>query len=434
MATVRTSRSTPALRIRERRRSETASRWIGSRRRLSGRARASIRSIFPPAPPAAPATAEAAFRCRRNTARRRFFAKLFIDGTPEEVAHEVARIQQGRSILDRVAGQARRLGRDVGAEDREKLDQYFTSVRDLEKRMVRNEDFARLPKPDPGIERIEDPAPGEDMVRFGLFLDLARLALETDLTRIATVYFVGTTKTPSATGQSFAYHNLSHHGKNKDKIEQLAILERDLIRQWGGLIQGLKETPEQDGRLLDRTIVTMGSGMGNASSHEATNLPVLIAGGRFQHGQHLAHDPKDPPPLCNLWVQVLQELGVETDRFGTSDKEALAGFHGLMRGEAPHRLASAFGLALLVWVFLGHAAGADFHIYAPSWATGQLTIVAVEEGDGDLSLSLLERVDLGFVNTSADRGASRKAPALHSRQSGRARGRLTRAGGRGQVG
>lgn len=260
-----------------------------------------------------------------ETSAARAFARLFIDGTPAEVAEEVARVREGRSILDRVAAEARHLQREVGAADRDKLDQYFTSVRELEQRMVRSEDFARRPKPKPGVERIIDSGPGEDTTRFGQMLEVARLAVQTDLTRVVTLYFVGTSKTPSKPGTSFAYHDLSHHGQDKGKLEQLAVLERDLLLEWGRFLGRMKDVSEGGLRLIDQTVSVLGAGMGNASSHEALNLPVLLAGGRFKHGRHLAHDPKNPPPLCNLWVQILQHLGVETARFGTSNRESLPG-------------------------------------------------------------------------------------------------------------
>lgn len=260
-----------------------------------------------------------------ETSPARAFAKLFIDGTPAEVAEEVARVQEGRSILDRVAAEAKRLEKNIGPGDREKLDQYFTSVRELEERMVRSENFAKQPKPKPGVPVIKDPGSGEDTTRFGLMLEVARLAVQTDLTRIVTLYFVGTSKTPSKPGTSFAYHDLSHHGQDQGKLDQLAVLERDLLLEWGKFIGRMKDARDGGSRLLDHTMSVFGAGMGNASSHESTNLPVLLTGGRFKHGQHLAHDPKSPPPLCNLWVQMLQEMGLETDRFGTSDAETLAG-------------------------------------------------------------------------------------------------------------
>jgi hypothetical protein len=260
-----------------------------------------------------------------ETSPARAFARLFIDGTPAEVAEEVARVQEGRSILDRVAAEAKRLEKTIGPGDREKLDQYFTSVRELEERMVRSENFAKQPKPKPDVPAVKDPGSGEDTTRFGLMLEVARLAVQTDLTRIVTLYYVGTSKTPSKPGTSYAYHDLSHHGQDQGKLAQLAILERDLLLEWGKFIGRMKESKDGASRLLDHTMSVFGAGMGNASSHESTNLPVLLTGGRFKHGQHLAHDPKSPPPLCNLWVQVLREMGVAADRFGTSDAEALAG-------------------------------------------------------------------------------------------------------------
>ncbi len=246
------------------------------------------------------------------------FAKLFINGSAAEVAEEVMRVKEGQSILDRIGSEAKRLQREVGPSDRDKLDQYFSSVRELEKRMLRAESYASRPKPDVGTQPIEDPGPGEDIVRFGLLLEVARLAMQADLTRIVTLYYVGSSKTPSQPGASFAYHDLSHHGQNSDKIDQLAILERDLLRQWGEFLKRMKETRDGGSRLLDHTFSVVGAGMGNASSHDATNLPVIVSGGKFRHGQHLAHDPKNPPPLCNLWVHALQHLGLEVDAFSSS--------------------------------------------------------------------------------------------------------------------
>jgi hypothetical protein len=262
-----------------------------------------------------------------ETSPARAFAKLFIDGTPAEVAEEVARVQEGRSILDRVAAEAKRLQKDVSAGDRDKLDQYFTSVRELEQRMVRSENFAKQPKPKPGVPIMKDPGSGEDTTRFGLMLEVARLAIQTDLTRIVTLYYVGTSKTPSKPGTSYAYHDLSHHGQDQGKLAQLAILERDLLLEWGRFIGRMKDARDGSSRLLDHTISVFGAGMGNASSHESTNLPILLSGGRFKHGQHLAHNPQDPPPLCNLWVQVLQQMGMEVAKFGTSNAESLTGLH-----------------------------------------------------------------------------------------------------------
>jgi len=255
----------------------------------------------------------------------RAFSRLFIDGTPAQRAAELARVKEGRSILDRVAAQAKRLERDVAAGDRQKLEQYLAGVRGLEQNLVREEGFAAEAKPDPGVPPIEDVDRKEDTARFKLLLDVARLALETDLTRIITVYFVGTSKTPSLPNATLNHHYLSHHGQDPEKLRHLATVERDALVAWGGFLDGLAAVRDGDARLLDRTINVVGAGMGNASSHDSTNLPVLVAGGRFVHGTHIAHDPASPPPLCNLWVQILGELGVAVDRFGTSDATTLPG-------------------------------------------------------------------------------------------------------------
>src|SRR6056297_1344444 len=194
-----------------------------------------------------------------ETSPERAFAKLFINGTEAEIADEITRIQEGQSILDRIAGQATKLRRSVGPVDRDKLDQYFTSVRELEQRMVRIEGYVSEPKPEVDVSVIHDPAPGEDIVRFGLLLEVARLAMQADLTRIVTLYYVGSSKAPSQPGASFAYHNLSHHGQDSEKIEHLAVLERDLLRQWGGYLSRMNETDAGGSRLLDDTFSVMGA-------------------------------------------------------------------------------------------------------------------------------------------------------------------------------
>jgi hypothetical protein len=113
-------------------------------------------------------------------------------------------------------------------------------------------------------------------------------------------------------------HDLTHHGRDSNKLAQLKIVELEAMKSLRGLLAKLKQTREADASLLDRTMVLYGSNLGNANSHDNRNLPILLAGGGFQHGQHLAFDPKNPPPLCNLYVTMLQRLGIEVDRFGSS--------------------------------------------------------------------------------------------------------------------
>jgi hypothetical protein len=117
---------------------------------------------------------------------------------------------------------------------------------------------------------------------------------------------------------TFGHHDLSHHGRDPVKIEQLKKVELEKMKTFAAFLKLLKDTKEEGATLLDRTTVFFSSNLADASTHAVKNMPVLLAGGGFKHGQHLAFDPKDPPPLCNLYVSMLQRLGVEADRFGSS--------------------------------------------------------------------------------------------------------------------
>jgi hypothetical protein len=128
----------------------------------------------------------------------------------------------------------------------------------------------------------------------------------------------GSTYAPPIPGVSLGHHDLSHHGKDPVKLEQLKIVEMETMKTVRDLLARLKQSAEDGATLLDRTTVFLGSNLGDASSHSVKNLPVLVAGGGFRHGQHLAFDPEKPPPLCNLYVSMLQRLGIETEKFGTS--------------------------------------------------------------------------------------------------------------------
>jgi hypothetical protein len=249
----------------------------------------------------------------------RIFARLFLDGRPEEVRAQVNRINDGRSILDDVRDQARSLRSGLGTDDREKLDEYITSVRELEQRLARDEQWARTPKP-----RVDMPPPTDitnmaDLIgRSRLLFDLTHLALQTDSTRLITIMLAGTTFVPPIQGVSLGHHDLSHHGQDPTKLAQLRLVELETMKTLRDLFTKLKQTREAGSNLLDRTMVFLGSNLGDGSSHSVRNLPVLIAGGGFRHGQHLHFDPQNPPPLCNLYLSMLQRLGIELNRFSTS--------------------------------------------------------------------------------------------------------------------
>ena len=248
------------------------------------------------------------------------FAQLFLQGRANDVQEQMRRLEDGRSILDDVRTQAKSLRTGLGGEDRDKLDEYLTSVRELEQRMVNDESWAKKPKPKVDVEPPKDISNPTDLIgRTRLLFDLTHLALQTDSTRLITIMLAGSTGAPPIEGVNLGHHDLSHHGKDPDKLEQLKIVEVETMKTVHDLLTKLQQSKEDSDSLLDRTTVFLGSNLGDGSSHSTKNLPVLLAGGGFQHGQHLPFDPGNPPPLCNLYVSILQRLGMETDKFGTSN-------------------------------------------------------------------------------------------------------------------
>ena len=247
------------------------------------------------------------------------FARLFLDGRPDEVAAQAQRLQDGRSILDAIGGQAKRMQPALGSRDREKLDEYFTSVRELEQRMATSEEWSKKPKPKVDAKQPQNNLDASDLIgKNRLMFDLIHLALQTDSTRLITFLLLGTSLVPPIPGVSLGHHDLSHHGQDPQKIEQLRKVELEKMKTVAELLANLKKTEEQGETLLDRTMVFFSSNLGNASNHATKNLPVLLAGGGFRHGQHLACDGQNPPPLANLYVSMLQRLGIETDSFASS--------------------------------------------------------------------------------------------------------------------
>src|SRR3954452_17235162 len=154
--------------------------------------------------------------------------------------------------------------------------------------------------------------------RTRLLFDLTHLALQTDSTRLVTIMLGGGTTEPPIPGVTLGHHDLSHHGKDPGKLEQLQIIEVELMKTVRDLLAKLKHSQEEDASVLNRTMVFLGSNLGEASSHSVKNLPVLLAGGGFKHGQHLALDQQNPPPLCNLYVSMLERLGIQTDKFSSA--------------------------------------------------------------------------------------------------------------------
>ena len=256
------------------------------------------------------------------------FKRLFLRGSEAEIAAQERKLALGQSIMDAVAGQARSLQRDLGAHDRERLDQYFTGVRDLEQRLGKAREWERKPKPVVQAEPPLDPAsPREYMEKVRLMYDMARLAFETDSTRLITL-LLDSVNSPvievAGAEISDGYHSLSHHGKTEKKLTQLETIDREHMKLLDALFTQLKATQETGGSLLDHSMILYGSNLGNANTHVTTNLPVLFAGGGFRHGQHLGFDRERNYPLPNLFVSMLQRMGIEAGAFATST--------GTMRG------------------------------------------------------------------------------------------------------
>ncbi len=247
------------------------------------------------------------------------FARLFLEGRPDEVQAQARRLRDGQSILDTVRDQAQRMQPKLGTRDREKVDEYFTSVRELERRMVTAEEWSKKPKPKIDAKQPQNNMNSADLIgKTRLLLDLTHLALQTDSTRLVSMLLLGTSLVPPIAGVSLGHHDLSHHGQDPTKIEQLKKVELEKMKVVQEFLAKLKQTEEQGETLLDRTMVFFSSNLGNAGTHSTKNLPVLFAGGGFQHGQHLAFDPANGPPLSNLYLSMLQRLGIETDKFASS--------------------------------------------------------------------------------------------------------------------
>jgi hypothetical protein len=247
------------------------------------------------------------------------FARLFLADSPEEIRDRARQLSDGRSILDDVRAEAKTLNAGLGRDDREKLEEYVTSVRELEKRLAKDEVWFKKPKPKVDAAPPKDVLNGADLIgRTRLLFDLTALALQTDSTRLVTIMLGGSTFAPPIDGVKLGHHDLSHHGKDPAKLEQLKIVEVETMKLLHGLLSKLRGMPEDGATVLDRTMVFLGSNLGDGSSHSIKNLPVFLAGGGFRHGQHLAFDPQNPPPLCNFYTSLLQRLGVPSDKFSTA--------------------------------------------------------------------------------------------------------------------
>jgi hypothetical protein len=246
------------------------------------------------------------------------FRRLFIAGTPEEETRELQRVKDGQSILDDVGDQIKALNRKVGSSDRERLDLFLTSVREAEQSLQQDEHWSKTPKP-----KVDVPVPTNDLggpqliERSRQWYSIVHLALQTDSTRVISLW-LGSQERPEITGVTIGHHDASHHGQDPGKLEQLALIEEAEIQVFGEFLEKMKATKLENGTLFDRTAILYTSNLGNSSSHDNNNLPIILAGGSFKHQGHLAYDQKNNTPMSNLYVRMLHHMGVEAKTFGAS--------------------------------------------------------------------------------------------------------------------
>ncbi|HAL70341.1 MAG TPA: hypothetical protein DCP71_01010 [Verrucomicrobiales bacterium] len=244
------------------------------------------------------------------------FERLFISDSKERQARRVQENQVQASILDSVLEDANRLSRQVNKEDKDKLDEYLTSVRDVEKRLELRKRWASQPKPKAPFEKPANRNPVQDLP---MLYELIALALQTDSTRIATLE-IGGDFLPQDLGIDKSYHGLSHHSNDPEAIAHLITLEKYQVEHFGNFLTRLSKMQDGEQSLLDSTAVLFGSGMSDANSHKNTDLPIILAGGGYKHGEfrEVPRDGINKVPLCNLFVDIAQRMGVETDSFGSS--------------------------------------------------------------------------------------------------------------------
>ena len=252
------------------------------------------------------------------------FNSLFVDDSAKAKQQQRRFLNEDTSILDVVGEDARSLRRRLAQTDQQKLDQYLTSIREVERKLIRQAEWLDIRKP-----RVKD-----DVIRGGddddtivdlqypyntsVMYDLMVLALQTNSTNVICFGHPGGNRLFPFEGITLGYHSLTHHGKRPELLKELSIIERFYAKEFSAFLGKLKEAHDTDGRpLLDSTAVLFGSGMGNASSHSSRNLPVLLAGGGFRHGNHhrFERHQRDGRPLGDLFVSILQQFEIEQDQF-----------------------------------------------------------------------------------------------------------------------
>lgn len=253
---------------------------------------------------------------------QKLFDHLFKNLSADEKKDRRDMLKRNASILDSVGDQFDHLLKNGSSADKERIDQYQTSVRELEKTFANRQEWINRDKPKYDISNHYS---GEVTIfnEYEAIFDMVSYAFETDLTRVATISFPTNLKYLDVPGVTRSYHGCTHNGKMEDVTNELVAIESFQISQLARCLKKLDsiQEPGTDGTMLDNTVVLFGSGMGYGGTHSNRNLPIMVAGGGFKHLGHVdaANDSGESMPLCNLFVTLMQRFGVERDEFNTSN-------------------------------------------------------------------------------------------------------------------
>ncbi len=269
---------------------------------------------------------KAGIRLPSELSPERLFNQLFIDDPDKIKNQNRVFFQEDASILDVVREDAKRLEKKLTLTDRDKLDEFLTSIRGVEQQLERKAKWIDVAKPEMKDSVIR--GDGDDVIvdltypyNTPVMYDLMILALQSDSTRVITFGHPGGNRLFPFDGITAGYHQLTHHGKRPDYLTQLTSIEKYYTSQFSRFLSRMKESKDAQGEsLFDTTAILFGSGMGNASSHSSRNLPILVSGGGMKHGQHhrFERHGRDGRPLSDLFVTLLQQMGIEKESFSTS--------------------------------------------------------------------------------------------------------------------
>ncbi|MDP7052191.1 MAG: DUF1552 domain-containing protein [Verrucomicrobiota bacterium] len=247
------------------------------------------------------------------------FAQLFLKGSRREIARQRKKLEADKSILDGLVDQTKAMMKVANSTDRARLEAYLDSVRQTEKKLVQAGAWLDRPKPRVRISSpndIRDKGRIEERIR--LMFELIPLILETDSSRIINMGIQVDHGVIKMNGVNESHHNLSHHGQDPSKIRKLVKVESAILTQLNRLIARLKRTEVAGDQLLEHTTVLCGSNLGNANNHDYRNLPIIVAGGGFKHGNFVTYNRQARPPLSNLFLSLLNNTGIQTPAFGAS--------------------------------------------------------------------------------------------------------------------